>query len=430
VTLCPEAQANEGMCGPESLIGETTVAAGVGSDPVSVKGGKVYLTERYAGAPFGLSIVNPVKAGPFDLEHDTANPGQQPPCDCVVVRARIEVDPLTAALTVTTDPSGAHAIPHLIDGIPVQIKAVNVTINRERFTFNPTNCAPMSMTGSIASDEGASSPVSVPFQATNCATLKFAPKFAVSTSGKTSKANGASLNVKLVYPNVPFGTQANIAKVKVELPKQLPSRLTTLQKACTEQAFNTNPATCPAAAIVGHATAITPLLPVPLTGPAYFVSHGSAKFPELIIVLQGYGVTIMLHGETFISKQGITSSTFNAVPDQPVESFELTLPQGPYSALAANQDLCSATRTVTVRRRVTRRVNGRSRRVTVKVRRTVAAPLSMPTIFTAQNGMVLRQNTPVTVTGCARSKTHKASRHGKHPHGKGTRHKGHRPRRR
>ena len=99
VTLCPEAQANEGTCGPESLIGETTVSAGVGSDPVSVNGGKVYITEHYAGAPFGLSIVNPVKAGPFDLEHDTSNPAQDPPCDCVVVRAKIEVNPATAELT-------------------------------------------------------------------------------------------------------------------------------------------------------------------------------------------------------------------------------------------------------------------------------------------------------------------------------------------
>ena len=53
----------------------------------------------------------------------------------------------TAALTFTTDPSGPHAIPHLIDGVPVQIKKVNVTVNREHFTFNPTNCNPLAITG-------------------------------------------------------------------------------------------------------------------------------------------------------------------------------------------------------------------------------------------------------------------------------------------
>jgi hypothetical protein len=373
VKLCGEAQANDGTCGPDSLIGETTVSAGVGSDPVSVKGGRVYITEKYEGAPFGLSIVNPVKAGPFDLERDTSNPAQNPACDCVVVRAKIEVDPHTAALTITTDPSGPHAIPRLIDGIPVQIQKVNVLVNRPGFTFNPTNCNSMSLTGAIAGDEGASAPVSVPFQATNCATLAFAPKFAVSTSGRTSKANGASLSVRLTYPKAPFGSQANIAKVKVELPKQLPSRLTTLQKACTAAQFSTNPAGCPAASVIGHAKAITPLIPVPLEGPAYFVSHGGEAFPSLIIVLQGYGVTIDLVGTTFISKAGITSSTFKTVPDAPVGSFELTLPQGRFSALAANGNLCTSR-------------------------------LVMPTEFVAQNGAVIHRSTRVGVTGCAKKK--------------------------
>jgi hypothetical protein len=154
----------------------------------------------------------------------------------VIVRAKIEVDPQTAALTVTTDP-----IPHILQGIPLQIKHVNVTIDRPGFTFNPTNCSPFKLTGSIGSVEGASAAVETPFQITNCAALKFAPKFAVSTAGKTSKAKGASLSVKLTYPKAPSGTYANVAKVKVALPKQLPSRLTTLQKACTAAVFEQNP---------------------------------------------------------------------------------------------------------------------------------------------------------------------------------------------
>jgi hypothetical protein len=125
-------------------------------------------------------------------------------------------------------------------------------------------------------------------------------------------------------------------------------------------------------------------------------------------VLQGYGVTIDLVGSTFISKAGITSSTFKTVPDQPVTSFELTLPEGKYSALAANGNLCASTKTVTVSKRVARRVHGHTRRVTVKVKKSVAAPLVMPTEFVAQNGAVIHQSTPITVTGCP--KAHKAKK--------------------
>ncbi len=322
VKLCPEAQANAGTCGPESLVGETTVSAGVGSEPVSVEGGRVFLTEKYHGSPFGLSVVDPVKADPFDLEHDTANPSQNPACDCIVVRAKIDVNPITSALTITTNAENeGFAIPTFIDGIPVQIKKINFTTTRKDFQFNPTNCAKMAIAGSVETDERESHVVEVPFQVTNCATLGFAPKVSASVSRKTSKANGASLNVKLAYPKASFGSQANVAVVKVELPRQLPSRLTTLQKACTAAVFDANLANCPAASIVGHAKATTPILPVPVEGPAYFVSHGGEAFPSLIMVLQGYGVTIDLVGTTFISKAGITSSTFKSVPDVPVSTF-------------------------------------------------------------------------------------------------------------
>jgi hypothetical protein len=426
VKLCPEAQANAGTCGPESLIGETTVSAGVGSDPVSVKGGRVYITEKYHGAPFGLSIVNPVKAGPFDLEHDTSNPVQNPACDCVVVRAKIEVDPHTAALTVTTNkPGEGYEIPHLIDGIPVQIQKVNVTITgtaggQNNFTFNPTNCNPMKIEGSISGYEGASSPVSMSFQAANCAVLKFTPKFSASTSGKTSKAKGASLHVKLSYPNVPFGSEANIASVKVDLPKQLPSRLTTLQKACTAAQFAANPAGCPAASIVGHAIVHTPLLPVVLEGPAYFVSNGGEAFPNLIMVLQGYGVTVDLVGDTFISKAGVTSSTFRSTPDVPFSTFELDLPEGKFSALAANTNLCATTKSVKAHKRVTIHRRGRTVHVLRSVTKLVPT-LSMPTTIIAQNGARIEQKAKINVTSCSPHKAKKRAKKakaGKHTNGK------------
>jgi hypothetical protein len=361
VPLCPEPQAAEGTCPESSQIGEVTAGAGPGPEPVFIKGGKVFLTGPYQGAPFGLSIDVSEKAGPLDLGTG--------PCDCEVVRATINVNPITAQITVSNGalPTGKY-------GIPFQVKSVNVDINRPEFTFNPTDCEPLSVTGTLSSVQSTPAQVSSRFQATNCAALGFKPAFGVSTSGHTSRPDGASLTAKLSYPNVGGHSVlasglANIAKVKVELPKQLPSRLTTLQKACTQAVFNADPADCPADSRVGYAIATTPILPVPLSGPAFFVSNGSAKFPELIIVLQGDNVTVDLHGNTFISKAGITSTTFATIPDVPVGTFKLVLPEGPYSALSGVGDLCTTR-------------------------------LQMPTEFVSQSNVVIHQETPIAVTGC------------------------------
>jgi hypothetical protein len=244
--------------------------------------------------------------------------------------------------------------------------------------FNPTSCAPLSVAGTITSPQGATATVSSNFQAANCATLPFKPKLTALTQAKHSKSGGESLHVKVVSGS----GQANIAKVRVLLPKLLPSRLTTLQKACPQATFNANPASCPAASVVGTATAVTPVLAQPLRGPAYLVSHGGAAFPDLVVALQGEGITLYLDGNTDI-KKGITSSTFNSVPDAPISTFDLVLPQGPHSALAANGNLCKS-------------------------------PLSMPTTITGQTGAQDKQTTTIAVSGCPRAKPKaKAKKHPK-----------------
>jgi hypothetical protein len=383
VPLCPEAQANAGTCSSASQIGHTVVEAGPGPYPLVVPEpgqapAPIYLTEGYKGAPYGLSIVVPLHVGPFTLATQ-------------IVRAKIEVDPVTTQLTITTDP-----LPTIIDGIPADLRAINAVIDKPGFMFNPTGCEPQSFSGTAFGTEGSTAPISSHFQMGSCRSLTFKPDFKVSTSGKTSRKNGASLDAKILYPTGALGanqasSQANVKSVKVDLPKQLPSRLTTLQKACLAATFEANPASCPSGSKVGSATAVTPVLPVSLTGPAYFVSYGGAKFPELVVVLQGYGVTVFLHGETFISKAGITSSTFRQVPDVPITSFELKLPEGSNSALAANGNLCKTA-------------------------------LKMPTAFTGQNGAVINQSTPISVAGCpkhkAAKKTKKKSKKAKKGKGK------------
>lgn len=384
IKLCEEPQAAKGECSAESQIGHTVVGAGPGPYPLFIpEPGKppapIYLTGPYDGAPYGLAIVVPVAVGPFNL-------------GTIVVRATVEVDKYTSRLTITTNPA---TLPTILKGVPADIRDINAVINRPEFMFNPTSCAPMSFTGTAYSTEGATAPLTSHFQVGSCKSLVFDPNFQVSTEAKTSRKDGASLTAKVIYPTGALGhnqasSQTNIGAIRVELPHQLPARLTTLQKACPGAVFEANPADCPGPSVIGHVRALTPVLNVPLTGPAYFVSHGNESFPSLIVVLQGDGVTIDLVGTTFISKAGITSSTFKAIPDVPIGLFELVLPEGPYSALAANGNVCKST-------------------------------LYMPTEFTGQNGAVIKRKTKFSVTGCPKAtvvKKHTTKKHATKKHAK------------
>ncbi len=355
VSLCSEPQAAQGACGAGSQIGVAHAAAGAGSHPFWTEG-RVYLTGPYKGAPFGLSIVVPAVAGPFNLGN-------------VVVRAAIHVNPTTSAITVTSDP-----LPQILDGVPLRVQTVNVTVDRSGFIFNPTNCAQQQVTGTVTAAQGATASVSSPFAVAGCAGLPFKPSFAVSTQAKTSKQSGASLTVKGKFP----AGDANVHSVGVVLPKQLPARLTTIQQACPQATFAANPASCPVGSDIGTATAVTPVLASAVVGPVYLVSHGGAAFPDVVAILQAEGVTVDLTGSISI-KKGITSSDFAMVPDVPISSFTLSLPEGPHSGLAAvvpakaKGDMCGQA-------------------------------LTMPFTITGQNGAVVKQNAKIAVTGCPKPK--------------------------
>jgi hypothetical protein len=345
VTQCGEPLAANGGCTAASQIGTVNVSAGAGPKPYGFTG-NVYLTGPYGGAPFGLSIVVPAVAGPFNLGN-------------VVSRGTINVEPYTARVVATSN------LPTIVKGVPLRLKGISVELNKQGFLVNPTNCGVLATETTLTSTLGATQSMSIPFQVNNCGALAFKPSFGSATGARTSKANGASLETTL---NVPAGT-ANVKSVIVQLPRQLPSRLTTLQKACPEAVFAANPYTCPSGSFVGGVRANTPTLSAKLKGPAILVSHGGEAFPDLDLLLEGEGIRVILVGNTKITN-GITTTTFATLPDVPVSSITVNLPIGAHSAVAANGNLC-------------------------------ANKLTMPTTITGQNGNTFKQNTTIKVNGCS-----------------------------
>jgi len=88
------------------------------------------------------------------------------------VRTAIDINPNTAAVTATSDP-----LPQIIDGVPLRLRTVNVSLNRPGFMLNPTNCAPQSIGATLSSTQGSSAHVSSSFGLGGCTSLPFKPTF-------------------------------------------------------------------------------------------------------------------------------------------------------------------------------------------------------------------------------------------------------------
>jgi hypothetical protein len=348
VQLCGEPQASAGSCPAGSQIGTAIVAVGSGSHPFYLDG-QVYATGAYEGAPFGLSIALSTVIGPFDF-------------GTVVIRTKLLVDPNDLHLTIVSDP-----LPQILDGIPLRMRTVNVTVNRPGFIVNPTNCSPRVLTGTFGSTAGASVVLSAPFQVGGCSGLPFAAKLTASTQAQASSAgDGASLDVKL---SGSAGTQANIRSVTVQLPGQLRPRLSTIEQACLATTLLTDPGACPQGSLVGSVTVRTPVLTSPLTGAIYLISHGGRTYPDLVAHVASAGVSVELEGALHISSNGSISTTFRGLPDVPISLLRLELASGPNSILGAIENLC-------------------------------AKALNAPYTITAQNGMRIAHTAIVAVDGC------------------------------
>jgi uncharacterized repeat protein (TIGR01451 family) len=318
VVLCAAADAAAGTCPEDSRIGGVVAGAGAGPLPFYLSGGRVYVTGPYRRAPFGLSVVVPALAGPFDL-------------GTVVVRAAVLVDRRTAALRVATDP-----LPTALQGIPLQLRDVRVAVDRPRFMVNPTSCAAMRVRGVAVSVAGRVAGASARFQAAECGGLPFGPRLRLFAGSRGHTHAFSSTPLTAVLTQRPG--EAGIRRVRVTLPSVLSARLPVVEDACTPDELAAG--RCERAR-VGTAVAVTPLLRDPLRGGAYLVRSAGRPLPDLIVALRGQ-VDFDLIGRVAIPGGTHLAAHFGAVPDVPISRFTLRFRTGPRGVVGAARNLCRA----------------------------------------------------------------------------------------
>jgi hypothetical protein len=308
-------------CPGKSQIGTASTMAGTGSSPLQIAG-KAFLTGPYRGAPLSLAVVTPAAAGPFDL-------------GTVVVRVALFVEPETAQVHPVSDP-----IPDVFGGAKLDIRSIDVNVNRKGFARNGTNCRASATAGTLMGGGAdptnpalfSSFPVSAPFKATKCKPLGFKPKLHLRLFGATRRGQHPKLRAVLqARPK-----DANIARASVGLPHALFLDQASLSKICTRVQFAADE--CPKKSVYGHATATTPLLGKPLKGPVYLRSSNN-PLPDLVAHLKGQ-VDVDLAGRIDSFRGGIRT-TFQRVPDVPVTKFTMVLPGGKHGLLVASTDLCA-----------------------------------------------------------------------------------------
>ena len=340
VDKCPATAAAAGTCGAGSRIGTVTSSAGPGASPFYLPG-SAHLTGPYKGAPFGLSIVVPAVAGPFDL-------------GLVVVRAAVHVDRRDASVRVVSDP-----MPRILQGIPLQVRSVDVAVDRPGFMLNPTSCDVKRIAGRIASHQGGSASVGSRFQVGDCGALRFKPRLSLRLTGRRQVTTSKHPGVRARVRQSGIG-EAAIDRAVVRLPRSLALDPGNAQALCefedgTKDDLESH---CPKGSIVGRARAATPLLDRPLTGNVYFVKNvernprtGASirKLPMLVVALRGE-IAINLVGKSSTTKDGRLVNTFGAVPDAPISRFDLNIRGGEAGILTVTRtsrsriDLCAKPR--------------------------------------------------------------------------------------
>ncbi len=257
IGLCELERARAGACPADSRVGTAELVAGPGPRPLRIAG-RVFLTAPLDGALAGLAIVVPGRVGPFDL-------------GTTVSLAKIVVRPDDQGLDVV-----AAGLPQVVGGIPLGLREIRLTLDRDGFMRNATSCADRPVAAAFTSALGAGAAATAPYRATACDRVRFAPRLAGAVATRAQLAKGAHPTVTALVTQ--RAGEINARTVTVTLPKAIGVDVANLNRSCAEGED------CGTRNVVGTATALTP--------------------------------------------QGRVVNTFEGIPDVPLSRFALTIDGG------------------------------------------------------------------------------------------------------
>ncbi|MBJ7521177.1 MAG: hypothetical protein JHC84_15865 [Solirubrobacteraceae bacterium] len=264
VTPCSTANANAGTCPSSSQIGTVETQSGDSTASQATLNGQLYVTEAPSGAIAGLSMKVPAVVGPVNLGN-------------VIVPMKIQLRPSDYGLNIVAD-----SIPQRIDGVPLLLRQIKLTIDRTAgntavpFMINSSSCAAKSITATLASDQSSSATPSATYTPSGCTQIGFTPSVSVNPAASLSPAVNATADTASAMSlgvTIPSGHSA-VKDLTLNLPQGVelnPYSATSLQY-CSAGQFNvgsTAPDTCPTASRIATVSIATPSVGT-LTGYAYF----------------------------------------------------------------------------------------------------------------------------------------------------------------
>lgn len=171
------------------------------------------------------------------------------------------------------------------------------------------------------------------FTTTNCGALPFTPEL----SARIKRAGLVNEPVELSTTIAQTIDEAGLLRAQVVLPAGLGGNNDTLNNKCQPAAFNAG--TCPAASIVGSASATSPLLAEGLSGPVALVEPAAPGLPDLGIDLRG-PLALKLKGTLGFTPDARNIVVFDNLPDIPIAEFTLTFAGGQGGLLIPSRDVC------------------------------------------------------------------------------------------